>query len=100
MTTPELTLTVDTHEARAGMARLLAALESRADAVDAFLQDRESVPELFGVRLEHAPAGWAGHFRAVLQPTDFLRELVAAVGAGDVDLLLVEEGAHGGPHAN
>lgn len=98
--TSGLTLTVDIRDARSGMARLLAAIESRADAVDAFLKGRECIPELFGVHLEHAPAGGACHFRAVLQPTDFLRELVAAVGAGDVDLLLIEEGAHGGPHAN
>lgn len=98
--TAEAILTVDNRDALSGMARLLAALESRADAVDAFLKDRECIPELFGVHLEHAPAGGAGHFRAVLQPTDFLRELVAAVGAGDVDLLLIEKGAHGGPHAN
>jgi hypothetical protein len=93
-----ISLRLDTQAAERALARLLAELESRSDLVQAFLKPLDSLPELFSIDLEQLPAGGAIHLRAVLQPTDFLRELVLAIGAGDVDLLLVESCAHGGSH--
>lgn len=98
--TPALALSFDTKEAERFLSRLLAELEGRTDLVHAFLQPLDCIPELFSVDLEQRSTGGAVHLRAVLEPTEFLRELVLAVGAGDVDRLLIENRAHGGSHAS
>lgn len=91
---PAITLQINTRQPQALLKNLLAALEGRQDAIDTFLQGFEVVPELFRVDLKQRSATGAIDLRAFLEPTDFLRELVQAVGAGDVDALVVESRVH------
>lgn len=81
------------------MERLSAALEGREHLVDAFLQSIDGDPEFFRVDLERLSATGAIQLRAVFEPTDLLRELFRAVGAGDIDRLIVENSGHGDLHA-
>lgn len=75
--------------------RLSAALEGREHLVDAFLQSIDGDPEFFRVDLERLPTTGAIQLRAVFEPTNLLRELFRAVGAGDIDRLIVESSGHG-----
>ena len=95
----QVSVTLDTDALESFLARLSAEFESRYDFVQAFLKPLDSIPELFSIDLEQLTTGGAVHLRARFEPTDFLRELVLAIGAGDVDLLLIEVIGHGGPHA-
>ena len=93
-----ISIALDACEVERALTRLSLELESRFDLVQAFLEPLDSIPELFSIDLEQVAAGGAIHLRARLEPTDFLRELFLAIGAGDVDLLHVEVVGHGGPH--
>ena len=97
--TASVSIELDASHVRRVLDRLSLELESRFDLVQAFLKPFDSIPELFSIDLEQVAAGGAIHLRARLEPTDFLRELFLAIGAGDVDLLFVEVIGHGGPHA-
>lgn len=96
----QIELSLDADQPKAMVSRLLVALGGRQDAIDAFLKRFDVLPELFRVDLKQLSTGGAIHLRAVFEPTDFLRELVTAVGAGDVDGLLIENRIHGGTYAS
>ena len=86
------------------VARLCADLELLAQAAERSLQIRERLLDLLDgcaqlvrVHAEGLPAGRADEFRIQFQLADGLRDLAAAVRAGEFDGLFVQQSGHGRP---
>ncbi len=77
-------------QAMADAIRKASELESLAEVRDSLLDLGDFAGELFRVDVEDV-AGAAGELRASLQLTDAGRDLAAALGAGNVDLLVVKK---------
>jgi hypothetical protein len=77
-------------QAMADAIRKASELEALAEVRDSLLDLGDFAGELFRVDIEDV-AGAAGELRASLQLTDAGRDLAAAIGAGNVDLLVVKK---------
>lgn len=77
-------------QAMADAIRKASELEALAEVRDSLLDLGDFAGELFRVDIEDV-AGAAGELRASLQLTDAGRDLAAALGAGNVDLLVVKK---------
>lgn len=92
-----VSLVLDATRAEALLAQLLEApLQARERVVD-FLQACPQSAWAARVDLNFCPATGASQQRVVLEPAQALLELAAAAGAGDVDLMVVEQSSHGNP---
>lgn len=66
--------------------------------VERLARGRDAFQQLFRIDVEPDPAGGAGDFLARLQPSDTLRDLPAAMRAGNFDVGVLEKiGGHGSP---
>lgn len=92
-----LALALDVAGIETLLAQLLEApLQTRERVVD-FLHTSPQSAWAVRVDLNVCPASGAAQQRIVLEPTQALLELAAATGAGDVDLMVVEQSSHGNP---
>ncbi len=90
-------LALDAARVEVLLAQLLEApLQTRERVVD-FLHTSPQSAWAARVDLNFCPASGAAQQRIVLEPTQALLELAAATGAGDVDLMVVEQSSHGNP---
>ena len=92
-----VSLVLDATRAEALLAQLLEApLQTRESVVD-FLQTCPQAAWAARIDLNVCPASGAAQQRIVLEPTQALLDLVAALGATNVDLMVVQESSHGHP---
>ncbi|MBS0368430.1 MAG: hypothetical protein JSS57_04415 [Proteobacteria bacterium] len=90
-----LNLRADTTAVSAFLGRLLAEVSQAPFEVRQLFVDRlEALPEPFCFDLDGGAAAGAGNGRIVLQPSDALIELVAALRAGELNDFVIKNG-HG-----
>lgn len=90
-------LSLDASEIGALLAQLLEAPLQVRERVVHFLQASPQAAWASRVELNVCPASGAAQQRIVLEPTQALLDLVAALGATNVDLMVVQESSHGHP---
>ena len=90
-------LSLDVAGIEALLAQLLEAPLQVRERVVHFLQASPQAALAPRVDLYVCSATGAAQQRIVLEPTQALLELAAATGAGDVDLMVVEQSSHGNP---
>lgn len=90
-------LSLDASEIEALLAQLLEAPLQVRERVVHFLQASPQAALAPRVDLYVCPATGAAQQRIVLEPTQALLDLAAALGATNVDLMVVQESSHGRP---
>jgi hypothetical protein len=79
--------------------RVAELLDARVELLEAGVGSVDALAQLARLDLDVGLTSRAADGRALLEPTDGLRELALAVGAGQVDLGVVEIHGHGGTRA-
>ena len=92
-----LEISLDASEIEALLAKLLEAPLQVRERVVHFLQASPQAALASRVDLYVCPATGAAQQRIVLEPTKALLDLAAALGATNVDLMVVQESSHGHP---
>jgi len=78
-----ITMTLDDTEAYGAISELKALADGFPEVVKRLLDRGEPFFELLGVDPDRHPAGGANELRTRLEPTEFLRGFIAALGAVD-----------------
>lgn len=79
-----VTLRIDVSAAQAALSRLSALAEGRPEVGERFFSLLDGGEGLFDLEPDDGAAAGAGHLVMRLEPSDGLRRLLAAEGAGDV----------------
>lgn len=90
-------LSVDVTRVEALLAQLLEAPLKARESVVHFLEASPQAALASRIDLNVCPASGAAQQRIVLEPTQALLDLAAALGATNVDLMVVQESSHGHP---
>lgn len=93
----KLSLAADAGGVCADLGLLAEAAEGSFQLCQCLLDALNSGAQLVGVHREVLVAGTAGEFRVQFELSDRLRDLLAAVRAGEFDCLAVQRSSHGHP---